>query len=91
MNDNDLNYATAQDPAAYVRAPVPPTPRELAAALVEFADANLATGTDPHLVVCGIRIDTARYCVPPAPRPSQLAPQLRRALEQLIREQRGDK
>jgi hypothetical protein len=87
MTDDELNYATAQDPAAYVRAPVPPTPRELAAALVEFADANLATGTDPHLVVCGIRIVTARNGVPP----SMLAPQLRRALEQLIREQRGIK
>jgi hypothetical protein len=85
MNDNDLNYATAQDPAAYVRAPVPPTPRELAAALVEYQDRDEAMGTIPILTVCGVRIVTARNSVPP----SMLAPQLRRALEQLIREQRG--
>ena len=82
MNDNDLNYATAQDPAAYVRAPVPPTPRELAAALVEWNG-----GWEPRLVVCGIPIylsfDNNTEL------PSELAERLRRALEQLIREQRG--
>ena len=38
MNDNDLNYATAQDPAAYVRAPVPPTPREEVNAIIDYSD-----------------------------------------------------
>ena len=86
-SDDDLNYATAQDPAAYVRAPVPPTPRELAAALVQFEDGDDRAGTSPHLSVCGIRIDTARN--PYVVLPSLVAPQLRRALEQLIREQRS--
>ena len=85
MTDDDLNYATAQDPAAYVRAPVPPTPRELAAALVDYQDLDVATRTIPILTVCGVHIVTARNGVPP----SMLAQQLRRALEQLIREQRS--